>query len=1446
MIDLKKITNGVKLKFVDTNEYLKFLEFCARGNINRFSPENQVLIYGQNKDAELLVPFDDWRKVGRYPKAKTGVHIFKTELLKVNAGCVFDIKDTIGKEFRGYIKPTKEDLPFLAQLFGCEVENFDETVEKLTRTYVRANMKIERIGFLTEEMVCEMIEDISLFMIKKHCGLEHHLSESTMVQLNQLTEFTQMKVFFDVVQSKVQAYSRMVIRKIDTELAKKRKEEREHGTDNDRTYETRNDDRSTDIQLNGGHDGGRSNEISGGTRSEISNVRDGNIQPNRMDGRTRDGIYQAELSGALLSNDDRGRDVTIRTETSRRSERIDEGNRGQLFDESQSRGGDGLSGNRETPQPGETGSNRDHSERSVVSSTGADLLTEKTQETSEVLRFDETHLDIEVEKFREVEDELNEATRGFAFEDVNKEKDLEKDFETGQRSNYSEEVTESVSDYKAEMTETSVAEAESELVEENVEPSSMDVRVEDIVLAPPSSETSVPADLFDHYLIEGIGGLNKYYFANSTISKDKKEQLVDAEMYYCLGEGGTLPNTDNYQNISYKPLKGKGVCISWSQGGVRYFGAKSIVSILNRGIKLVEQGNYLTEHDFEVYKDWNASSVLQSAKWTIKKDTDSENQKSIESSIESGDIVTKEDKEYMVYESKEKTTLVAKDGSEVLRVPNEQIKDATILSGDPIPFFYGEDWKPTTGSDKERFRENIDAIKLLKQIESEHRYATKEEQDILSHYVGWGGLSNAFDENNSAWRSEYEELKGLLTQAEYEAARGSVTDSFYTPREVVDGVYKALKHLGFTGGNILEPSCGIGNFFASMPSDFREKVNCYGVELDSVSGRIAQLLHPKAKIKVMGFEKADIPDNFYDVVIGNVPFGNFKVYDKKYKNQNFLIHDYFFAKALDKVAPGGLVCLITSKGTMDKQNPKIRKYLAERADLIGAIRLPNSTFKASANTEATSDILILQKKEVPIINEPEWCYLGYIGDDIPVNSYFMDHPQMLLGTMEKDTSRFGEDRTLTYLAPFKDEDLGELIQGAIRFLPENIYDVKSSLVDETEMDEAGMLPATPDVKNNSFTVVDNKIYFRQNANLVPYKPKNTKQGERIKGLCELRELTHALIEAQVKNCTDEELSELQSNLNTKYDKFVKKNGFISDNVNRSAFDEDVEYPFLTALEEKKEDTYVKSAIFTKRTIKPKHVITSADSAIDAFYMCLNEYGYVKIERIMELYPEPFEKVEEELRDVMFRDPALVDDTDEYSGYVTRDEYLSGNVRQKLRIAEERAKENPKYLYNVERLKEVQPRELEADEISVRIGTTWIDVEDYKAFLCEVLNIQGWRRDNLSINFVNLTNSYSISNKNVNYYYGSQIEMTEKFGTTRMNALEIFDKLSKSFMVDFDETGSIGKRYRRQDEVGTPYCITYDFDSESTGKVTVRDRDTMQQELVDIDKLEAYIADKIKF
>ena len=668
---------------------------------------------------------------------------------------------------------------------------------------------------------------------------------------------------------------------------------------------------------------------------------------------------------------------------------------------------------------------------------------------------------------------------------------------------------------------------------------------------------------------------------------------------------------------------------------------------------------------------------------------------------------------------------------------------------------------------KERFRRNIMAIQLLKKCQEENRFATPEEQILLSKYVGWGGLSEAFDENNSAWATEYLELSSVLTPEEYASARESTLTAFYTPPEVITAIYKAMEQMGFKEGNLLEPSCGIGNFIGMLPDTMQDS-KIYGVELDTISAGIAQQLYQKTTIAAQGFEETNLPDSFFDGVVGNVPFGDFKVSDKRYDKHKFLIHDYFFAKSLDKLRPGGVMALVTSKGTMDKETLAVRKYIAQRAELLGAIRLPNNTFKGNAGTEVISDILILQKRDRLIDIEPDWVHLDTDENGIKMNSYFVQHPEMILGEMKMVSGRFGMEATCV---PYENADLAAQLDEAVA----NIHGEITEYEAEEELEEEdNSIPADPAVRNFSYTVVDDKIYYRENSRMTPVEVSATAEN-RIKGMIAIRNSVRTLIELQTEDYPDSEIKAEQERLNRLYDTFSGKYGLINSRANTSAFSQDSSFSLLSALEIIGEDGELerKADMFSKRTIKPHTPVTSVDTASEALAVSLGEKATIDMDYMMELSGKSENEIFEDLKGVIFLNPLYEYGNSYEPKYLMADEYLSGNVREKLKIAKNSAGLYPEdYKVNVEALQKVQPKDLTASEISVRLGATWLPPDDVQEFIFHLLETPRYAQWNIKVHFSPFTSEWNIEGKS---YDKGNVRAYNTYGTSRINAYKIIEE-----------------------------------------------------------------------
>ena len=672
------------------------------------------------------------------------------------------------------------------------------------------------------------------------------------------------------------------------------------------------------------------------------------------------------------------------------------------------------------------------------------------------------------------------------------------------------------------------------------------------------------------------------------------------------------------------------------------------------------------------------------------------------------------------------------------------------------------------GGAKTKYKNNVKAIKLIKQLDEEERQPTPEEQSILAKYVGWGGIPQVFDKDNASWEKEYAELKELLNESEYNLARSSTLTAHFTSKTIIDKIYSGLEQMGFKEGTILEPATGTGNFIGLAPDSF-DKKKIYGVEIDELTGKIAQHLYPESNIQIKGFEDTNFKDNQFDSVITNVPFGSFKVYDRDYDKHNFFIHDYFIAKSIDKIRPNGLCAVITSKGTLDKQSSSFRKYIADRAELVGAIRLPNNAFKENAGTEVTADILFFKKRGTIIDSNDSWIYVGKNEEGIPMNEYFIEHPEMLLGTMKMGVSMYGSDDE-TYLAP-DDRPLSEALQQAIQNLPKDIYEKQ---VEVAEIKDEDFLPADYNIRNYCYTIINDNLYMRVD-NQMAKQSVSKNNFDRFKQMIDIRNQVRYLLQRQIDNCEDDELEQEQTKLNTMYDKFVKKYGYLNSKFNRNLFRQDADYALLVSLENYDESSKsaTKTDIFSKRTIRIHERVKSANNAQEALQISKNELGKVDIRYIEQLTGLDYDTIINDLKGAIYKNPVVetfnANEDIKYNGWETADEYLSGNVKQKLRIAQMASKDNPIYEANVKALEQAQPEDIPASDISVRMGATWIDKEYYEQFLREKFNIHRYYQDEVKVQYSKYEGSWSIS---APAWCKHGVEQTSIYGTNRMNAFKI--------------------------------------------------------------------------
>ena len=832
------------------------------------------------------------------------------------------------------------------------------------------------------------------------------------------------------------------------------------------------------------------------------------------------------------------------------------------------------------------------------------------------------------------------------------------------------------------------------------------------------TEDFITADEIDHTLSKGSGFVHgsfriyDFYHQEHTL-KEAADFLKNE--YGTGGSSHALAGSDH----SYKDYDAKGIKLS--KGSIFTPDAEVLLSwqvVAKRIGKLIKEDRYLTpaaKEKYTQYKQEQKEKALQQAKEELDEVID------------------------------EPEILSENNASEDISAENYVISDMEL----------------GVGTAKEKFQRNVEAIRTLETIESEKRPATNEEREVLSKYVGWGGLADAFDETKNAWAKEYAELKTLLLEEEYISARESTLNAHYTSPVIIQEIYRTLQRMGFTKGNLLEPSMGIGNFFGMLPETMRES-HLYGVELDSLTGRIARLLYPKANITVDGYEKTSFPNDFFDAAVGNVPFGQYKVADKKYDKYNFLIHDYFFGKTLDQVRPGGVIAFITSKGTMDKENPKVRKYIAQRAELLGAVRLPNTAFKANAGTEVTSDILFLQKRDRIVDIEPDWVHLSQDENGIAMNSYFVEHPEMVVGSMEMVSGPYGIESTCV---PDDSLPFEEQLQKSLSFIEGSYEEIELEELNEEMTVE--VIPAVPEVKNFSYVLIDDRLYYRENSLM---RPVEASEGmlERIKGMVAIRDCTRELIRLQLEDYPDEQIHSRQKQLNDLYDSFAKDYGRIYSKTNKRAFHQDSSYCLLCSLEKQDEEGNFlgKADMFTKRTIKKAEVVTSVDTASEALAVSLAEKAAIDFEYMSELSGKDKDTLIDELTGIIFKNPLSEE-------WETADAYLSGNVRNKLEAAETFAKNEPMYAVNVEALKRVQPRELDASEIEVRIGATWIEPRFIEDFMREVFETPEHllNRDVIKIQYSDVTGQWNVKGKNADFG-NALVNMT--YGTSRRNAYQILE------------------------------------------------------------------------
>lgn len=908
----------------------------------------------------------------------------------------------------------------------------------------------------------------------------------------------------------------------------------------------------------------------------------------------------------------------------------------------------------------------------------------------------------------------------------------------------------------------------------------IDERIKD---AKRTLKNKTPDDDYDRAMIEQAKKVLEEY----GVSPDKEPKQSPLQKIIAKAEAEGIP-----VEIIDEPAKERAVFmdnrdetyieVQQTEGGVEY-------TIYAPDLTPVDGGEWEMEEAMEL--DEAAAALLQTSTYALTEISDYD--RFIEIADRNTELDVPAELAKLKNEAFSAPVQKVKDPTQEQQTDTPTVNDPekiTAIKNEPksgVPYTYHFNVNDVvTGGAKSKFKANVEAIQVLQKIEAENRYATPEEQSVMAKYVGWGGIPQAFTTDRAAeslggnlgeaapsgWETEQKQLRELLTPEEYKAARASTLTSFYTPPVVTDGVYQALSQFGFEGGNVLEPSMGVGNFFSKMPENMRDNSRLYGVELDSISGRIAQQLYPKERIQIKGFEQTSFNNNSFDVVVGNIPFGDYRVSDKAYDKHNFKIHDYFAAKSVDKVKPGGVVALVTSKFTMDKLNEKARRYLAERCDLLGAVRLPNTAFKQNAGTEVTTDILFLKKRETMTVEVPDWVHMSETADGIPCNQYFVDNPDMVLGTMawdERMKGKYGDDSRVTTCVADDSIPLSEQLKAAIAKIEGSIETVRA---EEKQRDEADIIPADPSVRNFTHTVVDGKLYFRENE-IMTQVAETGKTLDRMMGMHKIRQAAMAVIDAQAAGCSDEELKALQTELNAVYDKFRKAYGNITDSANERCFRQDDDFNTLAALEivDTEKKTVEKAEIFSKRTIQPEVTVTRVDTPQEALQVSLDRIGRVDIAYMSQLVGCEPEKLIADLGNDIFRNPAAIKEDEPLSGYEEASEYLSGNVREKLKIAREYAKHiDSDFEKNVTALEKVIPKNLEASEISVRIGANWIDVEDYNRFLKE------YAKADTSMFGHPVTRTKMGEYKIEGKYQDRSIAAYQTYGTSRMSSYHIFENL----------------------------------------------------------------------
>lgn len=1428
----RQIYNDVIHEVTKSEEIWKsVLNLC--GKIYRYEFDNVLMVYAQRPHSTAVADYDTWKKVGRYVKrGSKGIAVYPSRALDKHCRYVFDISDTGGRTVKltwDFDNGNLEDYARLLSsrgdisLSGNESKGeLEKIIWDFTKSEIRAILKEKhamRVKVLAntlgnqiisgmkdiESDGMQLIENSIFYTVAGRCGFDLSESEKSLHTIKQITKEDMIYELGSLVCD----VSCDILRNISRDIRTVERERR-------MSYE-----RSITVQR-----GTRRNALSEHSNGTGESVESREV---RSDG---DGLSEGEsLSEVQVSGTVRETDGGSGT-----------AERGGVRDGGQNDGA--VSEGTPGEEPGRHDGDMANQRAGLKEDRG-----DNSPRPDQQVPLSKEVVEVDRNPFEVVATNQGEFHQ-MSFMDMMESPNNDLDRELKELENFGEERGADAASLFLHM--------ESVLSEQEKE----DIKSGKYTYLNPKKEP-VPEEYIKTVVLRGTGFVDGkkrvYKIMQSEFVKSERVKKIKAE----YGTGGAGWPLEGYGLHGYDTFQAKGIRFQWrdeegeKEGYANWNTVEEVISAL------VLTGEYYTPEpeyvDTEPPKDLPEREDIIDTDYVEVDDSEEKlDEFAIPDEVEDMGIPDNKrasgeqdgDNWYgMTPEElarEDELVTFAEYGKEFMDEESYNVKLGEMLEqrdevqkirvAESVNFHMSPFVTQSAGM-MTRYDWNIKALRTLKLIQSENRAATHEEQKILSKYVGWGGLSQAFDANNENWNKEYSELKELLTPEEYEAARATVNNAFYTPSIVASAIGNALVQFGFKDGNILEPSLGVGNFFGCLP-DSLSQAKLFGVEIDPVSAEIARLLYPSAKIEIKGFEETTYPDNFFDAVIGNVPFGDYKVFDPKYNKLNFKIHDYFLAKSIDQVRPGGIVAVITTKGTLDKKNNSIRKYLAERAELLGAIRLPTSTFSGNAGTEVTSDILFFQKRERKVTIEPEWVHLGFTEDGIPVNSYFAEHPEMMLGTMKYDKGRFGENSNYTVCVnDNNDFNLYEALNNAIANIHADYKDFE--FISENDESLTSEISADPDVKNFTFTEYDGKIYFRRDSRMYEWEAKD-KTEKRIRGLMKIRELTRKVIDIQIQGADEQELIKAQKELSDTYDSFVKKHGYITGRGNSMAFRMDADYPLLCSLEIVDEDGKVEKAeMFTKQTIKAKQEITRVETAVEALNLSINEFNNVNLPFMLSVYepdisdyieeirskqadigraeaanavaePATFtvggtefdegmvaevddirlsddlrfqlmrEKLIEELKGVIFCNPESYNENDRNRGWETADEYLSGNVRDKLLIAESNAKLNPEIFgTNVEALKEVQPPDLDASEIDVRIGTTWIEPEDYQAFIYELLNTPYWARDDgssyrsngIKVNLNRFSMEWFIENKSRDSH---SVAATKTYGTSRIDAYSIFE------------------------------------------------------------------------